>query len=126
VIDDEIAEARDRVVVLHAGAVAAWCPFASTSPLLMRVCNTDADTTFDNATDDEVAATAVATRDALAAIGRAVEHVPYNVVVHTTPRWYVEITPRLSLLAGFEQATGVFVNTIPPERAVTFLGASPE
>ena len=92
----------------------------------MRVCNTDADTTFDNATDDEVAATAIATRDALAAIGRAVEHVPYNLVVHTTPRWYVEITPRLSLLAGFEQATGVFVNTIPPERAVTFLGAGPE
>ena len=42
-------------------------------------------------------------------------------MVHTAPRWYVEITPRLGVLAGFEQATGVFVNTIPPERAVEFL-----
>ena len=40
--------------------------------------------------------------------------------MHTAPRWYVEITPRLGVLAGFEQATGVFVNTIPPERAVEF------
>ena len=64
---------------------------------------------------------AIAARDALVAVGRVVEHPPYNLVVHTAPRWYVEITPRLGVLAGFEQATGVFVNTIPPERAVEFL-----
>ena len=125
-LDDDIADARDRDLIVSDGAVAVWCPFASTSPLLLRVCNTEGDTTFDSATDGEIAATAVAMRDALAAIGRAVEHAPYNVVVHTAPRWYIEITPRLSLLAGVEQATGVFVNTMLPERAVAYLGTGRE
>ena len=107
--------------VLADGEVATWCPFASTSPLLVRLCHADPGATFDAATDTEIAAMAIATRNALAALGRAVEHAPYNVVVHTAPRWYIEITPRLAIVAGFEQATGVFVNTIPPEHAVDFL-----
>ena len=120
-LEDDIADARDRDLVLADGEVATWCPFASTSPLLARVCHADPGATFDSATDAEIAAIARATRDALAALGRAVEHAPYNVVVHTAPRWYIEITPRLSVVAGVEQASGVFVNTIPPEHAVGFL-----
>jgi UDPglucose--hexose-1-phosphate uridylyltransferase len=52
---------------------------------------------------------------------------PYNLVVHTAPpgagpyHWYIEITPRLSVVAGFEQATGILVNSMPPERAATEL-----
>ena len=48
---------------------------------------------------------------------------PYNVVVHTAPpgdapfHWYVEIVPRVSVVAGFEQATGILVNTVPPDQA---------
>jgi UDPglucose--hexose-1-phosphate uridylyltransferase len=120
-LEDDIADARDRELVLADGEVATWCPFASTSPLLVRLCHADPGATFDAATDTEIAAMAIATRNALAALGRAVEHAPYNVVVHTAPRWYIEITPRLAIIAGFEQATGVFVNTIPPEHAVDFL-----
>ena len=51
-------------------------------------------------------------------------------VVHGAPpgaeafHWYVEITPRVSVVAGFEQATGVLVNTVPPEQAAReLLGA---
>jgi galactose-1-phosphate uridylyltransferase len=29
----------------------------------------------------------------------------------------VEVTPRVSVIAGFEQATGIFVNAVPPEDA---------
>ena len=103
------------------GEVTVWCPFASTSALLVRVCHEEVGATFDGATDREIATIAIAARDALVAVGRVIDHPPYNLVVHTAPRWYVEITPRLGVLAGFEQATGVFVNTIPPERAVGFL-----
>jgi UDPglucose--hexose-1-phosphate uridylyltransferase len=52
---------------------------------------------------------------------------PYNLVVHTAPgadavfHWYVEITPRISIVAGFEQGTGVLVNTVPPEQAAEAL-----
>ena len=120
-LDDDIALAYDHELVVSDGEVTVWCPFASTSALLVRVCHEEAGTTFDVATDSEIASIAIAARDTLVSLGRVIEHLPYNLVVHTAPRWYVEITPRLGVLAGFEQATGVFVNTIPPERAVQFL-----
>lgn len=125
-LDDDIARAREHDLVIADGEVTAWCPFASTSPLLVRVCHADAGTRFEDATDGEIAAIAVTARDSLASLSRVVGDPsynlpPYNLVVHAAPRWYIEITPRLGVLAGFEQATGVFVNTIPPERAVEFL-----
>ena len=39
----------------------------------------------------------------------------------TTFHWYVEITPRLAVVAGFEQATGLFVNTVDPAQAARTL-----
>jgi UDPglucose--hexose-1-phosphate uridylyltransferase len=120
-LDSDIARARDHDLVLADGDVTVWCPFASTSPLLMRVGHADAGVRFDDATDGEVKAIAIATRDSLASVDRAVGDPPYNLVVHTAPRWYVEIIPRLTVFAGFEQATGIYVNTTTPEQAIELL-----
>ena len=78
---------RDRDLVVRDGAVAVWCPFASTSPLLLRVVQHRR--RYARSTARPTARSPPPpspTRDALAAIGRAVEHAPYNLVVHTTPR----------------------------------------
>ena len=63
-------------------------------------------------------------RDVLARLHAELGDPPYNVTIHaaaadgTGPRrWYVEITPRVSVVAGFEMATGVLVNSTPPEAA---------
>jgi UDPglucose--hexose-1-phosphate uridylyltransferase len=66
-------------------------------------------------------------RDVLARLDAAVGDPPYNMVVHGAPpgvdsfHWYVEVVPRLSVVAGFEQATGILVNSVPPERAARTL-----
>ncbi len=77
---------------------------------------------------------AASTRHALARLREALGDVPYNLVVYSAPRaadlaatpyhWYVEVLPRLSITAGFEQATGIFVNTVPPEQAADLLRAA--
>ena len=61
----------------------------------------------------------------LARLGDALADPPYNVTVHSAAadgtgvrRWYLEITPRLSVVAGFEMATGILVNTTPAEQAI--------
>jgi UDPglucose--hexose-1-phosphate uridylyltransferase len=120
-LDDDMALAHDHELVLADGEITVWCPFASPSSLLVRVCHAEAGTRFDDATDAEVGRIAIATRDAIVAVSRVITSPSYNLVVHMAPRWYVEVIPRLGVLAGFEQTTGVFVNTIPPERAVEFL-----
>ena len=64
-------------------------------------------------------------RDTLGRLAAALGDVPYNFVVHTAPpgvapdafHWYVEVQTRIAVVAGFEQGTGIFVNTTPPEVA---------
>jgi UDPglucose--hexose-1-phosphate uridylyltransferase len=121
----DLAQAADRdLVLIRADGIATWCPYASTAPLTMRCATTGPDgdrPDFAQAADADVAAIARAARDAVACLERVVPHVPYNLVVQPAPRWHLEITPRLGVLAGFEETTGVFVNTLPPDHAVAML-----
>jgi UDPglucose--hexose-1-phosphate uridylyltransferase len=116
------------LVVARRGDVTSWCPRASTARSLFRIAHAAAGPTFDTADDDMVADVGFALRDTLSRLTRvAGGDVPYNVVVHGAPRdrapfhWYVEVTPRLSVVAGFEQATGILVNSTPPEQAARAL-----
>ncbi|MGB9781307.1 galactose-1-phosphate uridylyltransferase [Caldanaerobacter sp.] len=53
---------------------------------------------------------------------------PYNIVLHTLPpedlrnyHWHLEIAPRLTIAAGFELGTGVYINPVAPELAASVL-----
>jgi len=35
--------------------------------------------------------------------------------------WHLEVYPKLSIWAGFEKSTGVYINTVPPENAASEL-----
>jgi UDPglucose--hexose-1-phosphate uridylyltransferase len=125
---DLVRDDADPAELVVARAPArAWCPSASTSSYLVRVAHEAAGPAFDTADDDVLAATAVTARDVLARYDAALGDPPYNLVVHTAPpgagpyHWYVEMVPRLSVVAGFEQATGILVNTVPPELAAATL-----
>jgi UDPglucose--hexose-1-phosphate uridylyltransferase len=126
-IDLVRADVLDDHIVQSHGEVVTWCPAASVSKYLFRLAHESAGARFDRAGDDIVEAVALALRDSLWRVRDALGDVPYNVVVHTAPRdaepfhWYVEVTPRLSVIAGFEQATGIFVNTVPPGQAAEAL-----
>jgi len=119
--------ATEELVVARDGDVTLWCPFASAAPFQLRLAHDDAGARFDLADDQVLDPIAVALRDALRRLRDTLGDAPYNVVVHTAPRdletfhWYVEIIPRLSVVAGFEQATGILVNTTPPDRAAAQL-----
>jgi UDPglucose--hexose-1-phosphate uridylyltransferase len=125
----EVDRAANDLLVAQQGEVAVWCPRASTSKYLLRVAHAAAGECFDLAPDEVVGDVALALRDATRRLRALLGDAPYNVVWHTAPRnrapfhWYVEITPRISVVAGFEQATGVLVNTVPPEAAAVALRA---
>jgi UDPglucose--hexose-1-phosphate uridylyltransferase len=130
---DLVARQLDEVepgpLALSGGPAPAWCPRASGSPYEIRIAHRDARAEFAHATDDEIRAVALALRDALAALAATVGDVPYNVILHSAPgsapapafHWYLEILPRLSVVAGFEMGTGVFVNIVAPEVAASRL-----
>lgn len=55
--------------------------------------------------------------------------VPFNMFFHLHPiqgevafyHWHIHVTPRLSMQAGFELSTGIYVNTISPEQTAKVL-----
>lgn len=120
----ELARAVRDGLAVATGPAIVWCPWAGSSPYEMRVAHRSTRARFDEAADAEVAVVAVATRDALARLLAVAGDAPYNVMIHTAPlgpapffHWFVEIQPRLTVVAGFEQGTGIYVNTLLPERA---------
>jgi len=55
---------------------------------------------------------------------------PYNYNIHTAPcdedesaefHWHLSISPRLTIAAGFEMGTGIYINVTPPEVAAEYL-----
>ncbi len=124
-----LADAAPKdLVVDRRGAVTTWCPRASTARWMLRIAHDHAGPELATADDDVVVEVGLALRDGLARLARAVGgDVPYNMVIHGAPRgrapfhWYVEVIPRVSVAAGFEQATGILVNSTPPEQAAHHL-----
>jgi UDPglucose--hexose-1-phosphate uridylyltransferase len=43
-----------------------------------------------------------------------------------TYHWHLEIHPRVGVVAGFEMASGIYVNTVAPETAAEALRAHPD
>jgi UDPglucose--hexose-1-phosphate uridylyltransferase len=46
---------------------------------------------------------------------------PVNLWLHAPGHWHVEVLPRLTVMAGLELGAGVYVNTLPPEKAAARL-----
>jgi len=122
------ASAPDRGLAVVEGPAPAWCPEAASGPYELRVAHRSTRARFDEATDAEVAVVARATRGALARLDSVLDDPAYNLVVHTAPpgrtgffHWYIEIEPRIGVVAGFELGTGVYVNVVAPQEAARHL-----
>jgi UDPglucose--hexose-1-phosphate uridylyltransferase len=124
----DLERAGDALRIVD-GAAPSWCPYASSTPYEARIALGAADSHFADAGDPEIASVAQSARTTLARLAAAVGDVPYNLVVHTAPpgvasdalHWYIEVQTRMAVLAGFEQGTGILVNTTPPELAASRL-----
>ncbi len=55
---------------------------------------------------------------------------PYNLYLHTSPlrsetlpyfHWHLEMIPKRTIVAGWEMATGTYINVSRPEEAAEYL-----
>ncbi len=109
---------KERLVAIDEEA-ALICPWASRSPFELRVIPRQAAASF---AEDTAGAAMIHT--ALRLLAKTFDRPPeLNLWIRTAPRgsehfhWHVDIAPRLSIKASFEFATGVDINTYPPEQA---------
>ena len=127
-VADSLSTARGSQYAVIDGPAPAWCNPGASEPFEVLVAHRSTRARFDEATDAEIEVVARTTHAALARLSTVLGDPPYNLVIHTAPptarpgyHWYVRITPRLTVIAGFERGSGLFVNVVPPEFAATAL-----
>src|SRR5213594_4115942 len=84
---------------------------------------------FETLSDADRAALAAILKDVLGRVDRMLDDPSFNYYIHTAPvrepegtfHWHLEITPRLTKIAGFERGTGFYINPVVPEDAAAIL-----
>jgi galactose-1-phosphate uridylyltransferase len=128
---ERIQETRDlhRLIAENADMVAV-APYAPRFPFETWVLPRRHEAHFDSSPRHEYASLARLLGDILRRINRALGSPPYNLLIHTAPigefatdfyHWHVEIIPKLTKVAGFEWATGFYLNPTSPEEAAQVL-----
>jgi UDPglucose--hexose-1-phosphate uridylyltransferase len=127
-IEEELAD--NKRVVLTSEHFVMIEPFASATPFATCIYPRRHLASFGDASDAELSDLARVLRTALAKLYVGLENPDFNYVIRTAPaevagvkyyHWYLSIIPRLTRVAGFELGSGMFINTVLPEHATTFL-----
>jgi UDPglucose--hexose-1-phosphate uridylyltransferase len=128
VLGDQSTAAGAGAGVITGDEVRAWCPAGAGAPYETRIATIAGKARFADASDGEILGTALVLRDVLGRMARLLGGAPYNVVLHDAPtegtadyHWWIEIVPRVAVVAGFELGTGVLVNTVDPVEAARAL-----
>jgi UDPglucose--hexose-1-phosphate uridylyltransferase len=118
-----------RLIAENADMVAV-APYAPRFPFETWLLPKRHQAVFEDAPRHEIASLARLLSDLLRRMNRALRFPPYNLLIHSAPlaepagdyfHWHVEIIPTLTKVAGFEWATGFYLNPTAPEEAAQVL-----
>ena len=121
-----------RRLILENADIVALAPWASRLPFETWLVPRHHRSRFEEASRHEYESLARLLRTVIARMNRALETPPFNMLVHTAPfsedtgafyHWHIELMPKLARVAGFEWATGFFINPTSPEEAAEVLRA---
>lgn len=108
----------------------AFSPFASRFPFEVWILPKEHHSDFSLIRTEDVIELARILKDVLLRIKKVFNNPSYNFIIHTAPieqseredyHWHIEIMPKLTRIAGFEWATGFYINPTPPEIAAKYL-----
>jgi UDPglucose--hexose-1-phosphate uridylyltransferase len=123
-------ETRDgKRLIVETGDMVAIAPYAPRFPFETWLLPRRHHAHFEDAHRHEIASLARLLGEILRRMNRMLCDPPYNLLIHSAPigengdyyHWHVEIIPKLTKIAGFEWATGFYVNPTAPEEAAQVL-----
>lgn len=125
-VKDRILHESDHFVILSA--------YASRQPFETWIIPKRQSARFEDMTADEIKHLSYVLKVTLGQLYTKLSDPPLNFYIHNMPlrresktyneqayRWHLTIFPRITMWAGFEYATGIPVNPIPPELTAKFL-----
>lgn len=119
-----------RRVMLETADMVAISPYAPRFPFETWILPRRHQACYEDGQRHDFAALSRVLVDILRRMNRALRNPPYNLLIHSAPfsesasdyyHWHVEIIPKLTKVAGFEWATGFYVNPTSPEEAAQVL-----
>lgn len=125
---DELA-AEERIIYASKHFV-AFIPYAALSPFHTWIFPRRHSSSFDEITESEMLDLADNLKTVLRKLYYGLNNPDYNYIIRSLPtdeqrtdyfHWYLAIVPRVSLAAGFEMGSGMFINTAVPEENAAFL-----
>lgn len=117
-------------IILNNEAFVGFHPFASQSPFETWIVPKKHQASFGSISRRETKLMASALHLVLKGLHHKLGDPDYNLIIRTAPikdaqedyyHWYIQILPRLSIPAGFELGSGVYINTALPERTARFM-----
>ncbi|KPQ32303.1 MAG: UDPglucose--hexose-1-phosphate uridylyltransferase GalT [Phormidium sp. OSCR] len=125
----EELEAGDRIVCQSKHFV-AFIPYAALSPFHLWIFPRRHASSFEDILDHEIEDLAEILRQVLAKLYVGLNNPDYNYTIRSIPsdehrtnyfHWYLAVVPRVSMTAGFELGSGMYINTTLPEASAEFL-----
>lgn len=126
----EAERAHGARMIAEFEGIAVLCPFASRFPFEVWLAPVSTQARFEEASPAKIIALAQLLQRVVAAFEQLFPRPAYNFCLDTAPfernakdsisdsyHWRLEVFPRLAKAAGFEWATGDFINIVPPEDA---------
>jgi UDPglucose--hexose-1-phosphate uridylyltransferase len=122
-------ETKSPRLVLENQHFLVFAPYASVHPLEFWILPKKHAASILGLSDAEVKAFAETLKISLKALKTLVNDPPYNYSFHLSINrdaekyyhWHLEVYPRLSIWAGFEKNTGMYINTVKPETSAAEL-----
>ena len=123
-------ETEGRRLIAENADLVAVAPYAPRFPFETWILPKRHQALFEDAPRHEYASLARMLGDILRRMNKALLFPPYNLLIHSAPvvepageyyHWHVEIIPKLTKIAGFEWATGFYLNPTSPEEAAQVL-----
>lgn len=117
-------------VIIETDRFLTFVPYAALSPFHTWIFPKRHSAAFSTITDEEVKEIAYHLKVLLSKFYYGLEDPAYNYVIRSgRPQdagneychWYLSIVPRLTKAAGFELGSGMFINTVVPEKSAEFL-----
>lgn len=131
-LEEEIAAGR-RILAANEDYV-ALAPYASHTPFELWILPRQRRASFTRVPVEELRPLAELLKLVLLRLYTCLANPDFNLTIDTVPRndeeeeyflWHIRILPRLATPAGFELGSGMSINTVLPEDAVSFLNESP-
>jgi UDPglucose--hexose-1-phosphate uridylyltransferase len=122
-------ETKSPRLILDNSSFVVFAPYASVHPLEFWILPKKHDINILNLTDPEIKAFAETLKTSLKALKDLVNDPPYNYGFHLSLNreaenyyhWHLEVYPKLAIWAGFEENTGIYINTVTPETSAAEL-----